>query len=109
MNMAWNRNRTILGVAAAAVAGLGYYAMQMARGRGGLRLPGFGRGRGSVADAGSAALAGEGAEGPVGHSGAARDAGAEQMRDPPQRWTAQDETVDESFPASDPAPAKHVD
>lgn len=32
-----------------------------------------------------------------------RDAGPEAMRDPVQRdWTATDERIDESFPASDP-------
>jgi hypothetical protein len=109
--MAWNRNRTILGVAAAAVAGLGYYAVQFVRGRGGLGAligrsgqDAFGPGA-----TGSAALSGEGAEGAVGNSGAARDAGAAEMRDPPRRWSAQDEAVDETFPASDPVTAKHVD
>jgi hypothetical protein len=33
---------------------------------------------------------------------AVRDAGPESMRDPPRRWDAVDEQVDESFPASDP-------
>ena len=108
--MAWNRNRTILGVAAAAVAGLGYYAVQLVRGRGGLGVL-LGRAQGSTGPGttGSAALSGSGAEGADGNSGAARDAGAAEMRDPPQRWTAQDEAVDETFPASDPITAKHVD
>jgi hypothetical protein len=109
--MAWNRNRTILGVAAAAVAGLGYYAVQFVRGRGGfsaLRGGGSQSGTGT-GTTGSAALSGEGAEGAVGNSGAARDAGAAEMRDPPRRWSAQDEAVDETFPASDPVGAKHVD
>ena len=35
-----------------------------------------------------------------------RDAGRSQMRDPPKQWDAQDEIVDESFPASDP-PAQY--
>ncbi|TFI58918.1 hypothetical protein E2493_07605 [Sphingomonas parva] len=108
--MAWNRNRTILGVAAAAAAGLGYYAVQLVRGRGGLAAVLGRNARSSGAGiTGSAALAGDGAEGAVGNSGAARDAGAAEMRDPPQRWTAQDEAVDETFPASDPVTAKHVD
>ncbi|WP_282026031.1 hypothetical protein [Limimaricola cinnabarinus] len=34
--------------------------------------------------------------------GPVRQAGREEMRDPPRRWDLQDETVDESFPASDP-------
>lgn len=32
-----------------------------------------------------------------------RPAGAEAMRDPPERWDETDERSDESFPASDPA------
>ena len=109
--MAWNRNRTILGVAAAAAAGLGYYAVQLVRGRGGLSamLGRNARPAGGSGNTGSAALAGDGAEGAVGNSGAARDAGAAEMRDPPERWTAQDEAVDVTFPASDPVTAKHVD
>lgn len=31
-----------------------------------------------------------------------RDAGPEAMRDPPRHWDRVDETVDKSFPASDP-------
>lgn len=31
-----------------------------------------------------------------------RDAGPEEMRDPPRNWDRVDEFVDESFPASDP-------
>ena len=38
----------------------------------------------------------------VGHSGNARPAGTEAMRDPPKEWTKVDEASDESFPASDP-------
>ncbi|QAY76662.1 hypothetical protein [Sphingosinicella sp. BN140058] len=106
--MAWSRNRTIVGVAAAAAAGLGYYAVQLVRSRGGLATL-WGGGTRPLHRAGSAALAGDGAEGVVGHSGAARDAGADSMRDPPERWSATDEAIDETFPASDPAPAKFVD
>ena len=36
---------------------------------------------------------------------ATRAAGPGQMRDPPKSWDRVDEAVDESFPASDPAPA----
>jgi hypothetical protein len=35
-----------------------------------------------------------------------RQAGPEEMRDPPQGWDRVDETSDESFPASDP-PARY--
>lgn len=48
--------------------------------------------------------------GPVGTTGAARQAGPEAMRDPPKSWSKVDEAGDESFPASDPpAFAPHVD
>jgi hypothetical protein len=48
--------------------------------------------------------------GPVGTTGAARQAGPEAMRDPPKSWSKVDEAVDESFPASDPPSfAPHVD
>jgi len=36
---------------------------------------------------------------------ATRAAGPGAMRDPPKTWDRVDEAVDESFPASDPAPA----
>ena len=106
--MVWNRNRTILGVAAAAAAGAGYYAVQMMRSGRGLELL-TGRRRRRTGSSGSAALSGDGADGAVGNSGAARQAGPEAMRDPPERWGAVDEASDESFPASDPPAVKHVD
>ena len=40
--------------------------------------------------------------GPGGLSGATREAGPEEMRDPPKQWDEVDESSDESFPASDP-------
>lgn len=46
------------------------------------------------------------APGPVGKSGAARSAGPEAMRDPPEQWEREDQASDESFPASDPPPAQ---
>lgn len=49
---------------------------------------------------------GKAAPGPVGKSGAARSAGPEAMRDPPERWDREDQASDESFPASDPPPAQ---
>ena len=106
--MVSNRNRTILGVAAAAAAGLGYYAVQFVRGRGGLGAL-LGRGGAGSGASGSAALSGDGADGAVGNSGAAREAGPEAMRDPPETWNQVDEASDESFPASDPPAVKHVD
>ncbi len=66
--------------------------------------------RGDASDHGDgAAIAGERPPGFVGHSGNARQAGADQMRDPPAEWTKVDEASDESFPASDPPAVKHVD
>jgi len=38
----------------------------------------------------------------VRREGEVRQAGPEQMRDPPEKWDRVDEQVDESFPASDP-------
>ena len=51
---------------------------------------------------GGAAISGSGGLGHVGHSGAARSAGPDAMRDPPTEWSKVDEASDESFPASDP-------
>lgn len=48
-------------------------------------------------------------EGFIGHSGNARQAGPDMMRDPPAEWTKVDEASDESFPASDPPAVKYVD
>lgn len=55
------------------------------------------------------ALKGDGVPGAVGASGNVRSAGREEMRDPPRKWDRVDETSDESFPASDPAYAPHID
>jgi hypothetical protein len=92
--------RAILtGVGAACAAGLGYLATRLLKGR-----------RSEERWGGTAALSGSGAPGPVGHSGGARSAGPEAMRDPPEEWTKVDEAADESFPASDPpAVNPHVD
>lgn len=91
-----NRKTAILtGVGAACAAGLGYLATRFWR-RGGTP--------------GRAAIAGTGGHGPVSHSGAARSAGPEAMRDPPKNWSEVDQASDESFPASDPpAINPHVD
>jgi hypothetical protein len=95
-----DRKRAILtGVGAALAAGLGYVATALWRRRSG----------GSEAGRGGAAIAGTGGHGAVGHSGAARSAGPEAMRDPPKEWSKVDEASDESFPASDPPAVKHVD
>lgn len=59
--------------------------------------------------AGGNAISGDRPAGFVGHSGNARQAGVEMMRDPPSEWTKVDEASDESFPASDPPAVKHVD
>jgi hypothetical protein len=95
-----DRKAAILtGIGAAAAAGLGYFASTFWRGR---RDTGAGRG--------GAAISGTGGHGHVGHSGAARSAGPDAMRDPPRDWGRVDEASDESFPASDPpAINPHVD
>ncbi|HEX8669134.1 MAG TPA: hypothetical protein VF727_12275 [Allosphingosinicella sp.] len=97
--MAWNRKGAILtGIGAACAAGVGYI------------LTTRWRGRGSQTGRGGAAISGTGGHGAVGHSGAARSAGPEAMRDPPSQWERVDEASDESFPASDPpAINPHVD
>ena len=100
--MALSRKSGLLaGIGAALAAGVGYLVATRLRGRG--------RSDSDEGRAGSAALSGKGAHGAVGHSGAARSAGPEAMRDPPSEWTKVDEASDESFPASDPPAVKHVD
>jgi hypothetical protein len=48
--------------------------------------------------------------GPIDAPYQVRQAGPDEMRDAPQReWTALDEAVDESFPASDPPAANRFD
>ncbi len=93
----WDRNTALyLGLGAAGVAGLGFllgrYLMS---------------GRDSAS--GGAAISEDRPAGFVGHSGTARQAGPEAMRDPPKEWGRVDEASDESFPASDPPAVKHVD
>lgn len=96
--MANKRNIAILtGIGAACAAALGYVATRLWR-----------RSDGSLGR--SAAIAGTGADGPVGHTSAARSAGPAAMRDPPKEWGQVDQASDESFPASDPpAISPHVD
>ena len=97
--MGWSRNRTILAASGAAIAGLA--AALFTR-----------RWWGGDADEPNAVAHSRGktAPGPVGQSGAARSAGPDAMRDPPQQWGKVDQASDESFPASDPpAVSPHVD
>jgi hypothetical protein len=84
--MRWNRNHTIIAAAGAAVAAAGaaFFAFGR-RVRDGVALDEH-------------------------ESGAARSAGPEAMRDPPEEWETVDQASDESFPASDPPPVNpHVD
>ena len=96
-----NKKGAILtGIGAACAAGLGYLATRLF-----WRREAEDRGR-----PGQAALADNLGAGAVSHSGAARAAGPEAMRDPPENWEKVDQAVDESFPASDPpAINPHVD
>ncbi len=92
------RGAAILGAVAAAVGGVGYLVTRLWRRRGEEEL------------SGRPALAGTGAHGAVGESGAARSAGPDAMRDPPEDWDKVDQAADESFPASDPPNlSPHVD
>ena len=93
------RGRIITGIGAVAAAGLGYIAARLWRRR-----------RDGDELSGRPALAGSGAHGAVGESGAARSAGPDAMRDPPEDWDKVDQAADESFPASDPPNlSPHVD
>jgi hypothetical protein len=92
------RGAVITGIGAAAAAGLGFLAARLWRRRNDDEL------------AGRPALTGTGAHGAVGDSGAARSAGPDAMRDPPEDWDKVDQAADESFPASDPPNlSPHVD
>jgi hypothetical protein len=97
--VALNRKGALItGIGAAAAAGLGFLVSRLWRSRAGDRM------------AGRPALTGTGGHGAVGHSGAARSAGPDAMRDPPPDWDKVDQASDESFPASDPPNlAPHVD
>jgi hypothetical protein len=100
--MAWSRNRTIFAAAGAAVAGVAAALFARRRWLGG--------GNGDQVPA-PAHERGKTEPGVAGQSGAAaRSAGPEAMRDPPPDWDKVDQSVDESFPASDPpAISPHVD
>lgn len=97
--MSWGRKGTIAAGIGAALAGVGA-ALFFAKRR-----------QSDDEDVPAAALErGKAAPGPVGQSGAARSAGPEAMRDPPEQWEKTDQASDESFPASDPpAVSPHVD
>jgi hypothetical protein len=92
----------LTGIGAALAAGVGYLAVTR-----------FWPRRGEDQDSerpGQAALADNLGAGAVSHSGAARHAGPDAMRDPPETWERVDQAADESFPASDPpAINPHVD
>ena len=97
--MAWTRTHTLLAGAGAAIAG---FAALFARRR-------WGGGDSDEVTA-PALERGKTEPGIAGQSGAARSAGPEAMRDPPQDWEKTDQASDESFPASDPpAVNPHVD
>lgn len=94
------KGATVIGIAAACAAGLGYALSSLLR-----RRSAGGAGPGA-----RPAISGSGGYGAVGESGAARSAGPEAMRDPPKDWDQSDQASDESFPASDPpAINPHVD
>ena len=98
--MAWTRNHTIVASIGAAIAGVAAAIFTKRR------LTGDQEGEVSAA----AHSRGKTAPGPVGQSGASRSAGPDAMRDPPKEWESVDQSSDESFPASDPAPVSpHVD
>ena len=97
--MKWNRKTGIIAAGAAAVAGLGAALFVRRRWR-----------RDENEVPANATARGKTAPGPVGQSGAARSAGPDAMRDPPEHWSKVDQAADESFPASDPpAVNPHVD
>ncbi len=99
MSWEWDRKTTI-------AAGVGAALATAATAVGVLVGRRYWRGEGDLS---APAILGDRPAGPVGYSGNARNAGAEAMRDPPSEWSKVDQAVDESFPASDPATAPHID
>jgi hypothetical protein len=93
--MKWNRKSSIIAAAGTVAAGIGA-ALFARRWFGG----------GDSEQPAPALQRQKAAPGPVGKSGAARSAGPEAMRDPPEQWDRADQAADESFPASDPPPAQ---
>lgn len=92
------RKTILTSIGAACAAAIGFVAIRRLRGSSG------------ESSRFAPALSGKRPLGPVGHSGNARPAGPDAMRDPPREWTRVDEASDESFPASDPpAVSPHVD
>lgn len=93
--MKWNRSHSIIAAAGAAAAGIGaaLFARRWFNGN-------------DREQPAPALQRQKAAPGPVGKSGAARSAGPEAMRDPPEQWDREDQASDESFPASDPPPAQ---
>ena len=88
-----NRTNAILAIMGAAAAGYGLVALfrrMNGGGGGGGRAPAVSEREDHVSSS---------------DVNATRAAGPGAMRDPPTSWDRVDEAVDESFPASDPAPA----
>jgi hypothetical protein len=98
--MGWTRTHTLLAGAGAAVAGMAAALFARRRWRGDseeVTAPAHERGKTEPGTAGQSGAA-------------ARSAGPDAMRDPPQDWEKVDQASDESFPASDPpAISPHVD
>lgn len=86
-----NRTNAILAMMGAAAAGYGLVAFLRRRSGGSHHRP--------------AAVSGREDHVSSSDVNATRTAGPGAMRDPPKTWDRVDEAVDESFPASDPAPA----
>lgn len=92
------KSALVAGIGAAAAVGAGFLARW------------YWKASGRSVKGGRPAISGSGGYGAVSNSGAARSAGPDAMRDPPQSWDKVDQASDESFPASDPPNlAPHID